>query len=548
MTKRRAMVIGLDGATWELLDGFMERGIMPRLKALVDEGCRGPLWSAVPPMTATAWTSFVTGKGPGKHGIYDWTEPMPKSYVYEPVDSRKVKSETILEIATNAGLRVATVNLPLTYPCRPLNGVAISGMLTPDKESPGFCYPESFREEIDRLAPNYIIDTHLSDSFEDILPFCDRLTEMLEERGRVIRHLLDQEPWDLFVTVWVEMDRMQHCIWQFIDPEHPYYDADGAALYEERILDVYRLLDVRIGEMVDRRGEDCDVLFISDHGFGPCRAKVFLNTWLAEAGFLKFKEGGDDMRGRLNHVRGLMDRMGLDTRKIVETAKKYGAGRIIRSQGAALSRFASGIDWENTQAFCHGTNSIRINLEGREPQGSVRPEDYDAVRERLREALLRMQDDDGNSVISSVKTREELYTGPEVERASDLFIADHDHAVWFYYSEGEIPDTLFEPSGWASGNHKPDGIFLGHGPSFEAGKWVDEPNIIDIAPTLLALLDLPIPDDVDGRVLRETFAETVKPKVLWKEAQKFQAAEGSAFSAAEKAEIEERLRGLGYLQ
>jgi predicted AlkP superfamily phosphohydrolase/phosphomutase len=499
-------------------------------------------------MTATAWTSFVTGKGPGKHGIYDWTEPMPRSYVYEPVDSRKVKSETILEMASEAGLRVASVNLPLTYPCRPLNGVAVSGMLTPDKSSPGFTYPPSFKEEIERLSPDYLIDTHLSDSFEDIIPFCDRLEAMLEERGKVVRHLLDQEPWDLFVTVWVEMDRMQHCIWQFIDPKHPFYDPEGAARYEERILDVYRLLDVRVGEMVDRRGDNCDIIFISDHGFGPCRAKVFLNTWLAKAGFLAFKEGGSEKRGRLNQVRGLMDKVGLDTRKIVETAKRFGAGRLIRSQGAALSRFASGIDWAQTQAFCHGTNSIRINLEGREPQGSVSTEDYEGVRQAIKEALLAMRDADGNVVVTDVQTREELYSGPEVDRASDLFIADHDHAVWFYYSEGEMPDTLFENSGWASGNHKPNGIFLGHGPSFSKGTWVDEPKIIDIAPTLLSLLGIPIPDDVDGRVLKETFAKGQCPEVLWREATGFAGVAGTGFSDAERAEIEERLRGLGYLQ
>jgi len=542
------MVIGLDGATWELLDGFMERGIMPRLQALVEEGCRGPLWSVVPPMTATAWTSFVTGKGPGKHGIYDWTEPMGNSYVYEPVDSRKVKSETILEMASDKGLRVATVNLPLTFPCRELNGVAVSGMLTPDKDSPGFTYPASFRQTIEDLSPDYIIDTHLSDSFEDILPFCERLETMLNERGKVIRHLLDDEPWDLFVTVWVEMDRMQHCIWQFIDPEHPYYDKEGAALYEERILDVYRLLDKRIGEMVDRRGENCDVIFISDHGFGPCRAKVFLNTWLAEHGFLKFKDSSNHTRDRLNRVRSVLDGMGIDTRKIIDIAKRYGGGRLIRNQGAALSRFASGIDWSQTKAFCHGTNSIRINLEGREPEGSVPQEQYEDVRKELREALLGMTDDDGTNVISDVRMREELYSGPEIHRASDLFVADHDHSVWFYYSEGTIPDVLFEPSGWASGNHKPNGIFLGHGPSFSKGTWVDEPNIIDIAPTILSLMDLPIPDDVDGRILKETFAEGYRPQVLWREAGVYDAATESAFSDKERAEIEERLRGLGYLQ
>jgi len=174
--------------------------------------------------------------------------------------------------------------------------------------------------------------------------------------------------------------------------------------------------------------------------------------------------------------------------------------------------------------------------------------EYKAVLARLKEALLAMKDDEGNTVITEVLTRDELYAGPETNRASDLFIADHDHAVWFYYSEGEMPDTLFEDSGWASGNHKPNGIFLGHGPSFSKGQWVDEPNIIDITPTLLSLLGLPIPDDVDGRVLKETFEPGFRPEILWTEAEQFKASEGAGFSAAERAEIEERLRGLGYLQ
>ena len=546
--RRRVMVLGLDGATWELLDRLFSRGLMPNLQALTSQGARGPLWSVVPPMTATAWTSFATGKGPGKHGIYDWTEPMDGSYVYEPVDSRRVNSRTLFEVLSDHGLRSATVNLPLTYPCRPLDGVAVSGMLTPSTEVSGFTYPPEFVDTIRTLCPDYVIDTHLTDSFEDVLPFLERLETMLHERTRLLLHLLEQEDWDLFVTVFVEMDRMQHCVWQFIDEDHAYYDAEGAARYADRIFAIYKLMDDKIGELVAAKGPDCDVVFISDHGFGPCRAKVFLNTWLAQEGLLVFKEGGQDVRGHIHKVRTLLGRAGVDTRRILEAAKALGAEKFVQRQGASFSRFAASIDWEQTVAYCHGTNSVRINLAGREPEGSVAPEDYEAVRERVRTALLAMKDSDGESVISDVQTREELYSGPEVGRAADLLIAGHDESVWFYYSEGEIPDVVFEAPGWASGNHKANGIFLGHGPSFAEGIQVDDPNIIDIFPTLLAILGVPIPDDQDGRILRHTFREGFRPRVLWKEAAHYEGSTESVFSAKEKAEIEERLRGLGYLQ
>ena len=546
MSKRRVMVIGLDGATWELLDGFMERGLMPRLSSLCAQGAKGELNTVVPPMTATAWTSFITGKGPGKHGVYDWTEPMANSYVYEPVDSTRIKASTILEIASNHGRRVSSVNLPLTFPCRKINGVAVSGMLTPSVETAGFTWPPDFVDELMEISPGYEIDTHLTEAFEDVLPFCDRLERLINKRSVLVKELLLREDWDLHVTVWVEMDRLQHCIWHFIDPEHTNFDAEGAEKYADRILEIYTLLDDQIGMMVDNKGDDCDIIFVSDHGFGQCRNKVFLNTWLAEKGFLKFKDAGD-VRGRMNSIRGVMDKLGVDTRKIVDVAKRFGAGGILSRQGAALSRFAAGIDWENTVAYCHGTNSVRINLEGREPLGSVSRSDYAKVGEELRDALLSMRDADGQAVITKVQLRDEIYFGAEVERASDVVITEHDTSVWFYYSEGTIPNQLFEESGWASGNHKPNGIFLGVGPSFDSREVIGA-DIIDIAPTVLALMGLPIPDDMDGSVLYSALSREELAPVRYTEAKGFAGDSSGSFSDKQRGEIEERLRGLGYLQ
>jgi len=539
------VVIGLDGATWKLLDRLFLEGVMPNLARLQAEGTRGPLWSVVPPMTATAWTSYQTGKGPGKHGIFDWTEPVAGSYLYRPIDSTHLQSKTIFELLSACRKRVATVNLPLTFPARPINGVAVGDMLTPSKDTPGFLYPPEFRATLDQLSPDYAIDTHLCEAEEDILPFLARLRHLLDERGKVVRHLMEQEPWDLFCCVWVELDRMQHCLWHIVDPLHPRFDARLAEKYRAAILEVYRLVDTRVGEMVERRPEGANVFFISDHGFGPCRYKVFLNTWLAQEGFLKFKEGGRARRDQLNRVRGLLGKAGIDTRKLLDAARRFGGGAILGA-GDSLSRFAAEIDWEHTVAFCHGTNAVRINLRGRDKQGSVDPAEYDAVVERLRERLLAMRDPEGSLVIRGVKRRDELYQGPNVHLAADVLIAEHDDSVWFYYSEGAVPEQVFEPSGWASGNHEPDGLFLAWGPDIAAGTREDT-SINDIAPTLLALLGVAIPDDVDGTVLRDILAPGRSLRPTWSEAVAWTGTARTQDAATNRA-IEERLRGLGYLQ
>lgn len=543
----RAMVIGLDGATWKLIDRLVDEGVMPRLGRLRDEGVHGPLWSVVPPMTATAWTAFQTGKGPGRHGIYDWTEPVPGTYLYRPIDSTRVRSRTLFEELSARGRRVATVNLPLTWPARPIAGVAVGDMLTPDKDTPGFTFPPAFRTELDRVAPDYVIDTFLCESEADIRPFLDRLHAMIDGRGRLVRHLLGRERWDLFCTVWVEMDRMQHCLWHIVDDRHPAFDRRLADLHREAILGVYRRLDQEIGAMVDLAGPDANVWFISDHGFGPCRYKVFLNTWLAQEGFLSFREGGRDARGRLNRVRALLGRAGVDTRKLLETARRLGADRLLGARAGALSRFAAEIDWSKTVAYCHGTNAVRINLQGREPQGVVSPADYERVREALIERLTAMVDPEGHRVIHSVRRREDLYAGPHVDEAADLLIAQHDDSVWFYYSEGEVPERVFEPSGWASGNHEPDGLFLGWGPDLRRGARVEEMNIVDILPTLFAGMGEAIPDDIDGRPRVEVFDPAVRVAPRWKEAETW-SAPAPERDAAGDAAIEARLRGLGYLQ
>lgn len=545
--RNRTVVIGLDGATWDLLDSFFGEGVLPNLERLRREGAWGKLRSVVPPMTATAWTSSMTGKGPGKHGIYDWTEPVGGSYLYRPIDSTRVMSRTLFEQLSERGQQICTVNLPLTWPARPINGIAVGDMLTPSKESPGFTHPPSFKAELDRLVPDYQIDTHLCEKEGDLLPFLARLRTMLEGRGTLVRQLMERQSWDLCWVVWVEMDRMQHCLWHIFDRSHPYHDEILARRYREPILDIYRLLDVRVGEMLERRPAGSNVFFLSDHGFGPCRYKVFLNTWLAQEAFFSLKKEGNQGRQRMQRLRGLLDRAGLDTRRIIGTAKKLGLGNILARNSDSLSRFAADIDWENTQAFCHGTNAIRINLRGRERYGSVDPSDYDRVLRRLKERLLAMRDPEGNPVIQKVQTREELYSGPYVEGAADLLISDHDDSVWFYYSEGEVPEEVFERSGWSSGNHKPDGIFLAWGPDIRPGE-IQGAHINDFMPTILASMGVPIPDDVDGRPLAEIFDRRSKIRPLFKEATLFQPKQESGHDAATNAAIEDRLRGLGYLQ
>ena len=289
----RVLIIGLDGAVWRVLDAMIEAGRMPNLKALVDGGAAGNLRSTVPPITVPAWSSFMTGKNPAKHGIYEFLVREEGSYNERPISARSRRARTIWRILTDAGKKVVCLNVPTTYPPEEVNGVMVSGFLTPSGAR-DFVTPNSLLPEIEeKFGPYYlymktkITGTAMSD--EAVRTLLDDCRQMLDYKTKVATWLAERERPDVLIThVW-GTDRLQHELWDILDPTHPASDAGKVARNKAAVEDYYEFLDGKIGELRAAMGEDVHTVIMSDHGFGPIYKIIDLNWWLYENGFLAFK-------------------------------------------------------------------------------------------------------------------------------------------------------------------------------------------------------------------------------------------------------------------
>ncbi len=539
----RVLILGLDGASWRLTQKLVGEGRMPTMRRMLAEGTAGPLYSTLPDISPTAWASFMTGKNPGQHGVYGFGLKVPGSYFLEPFSSRgRVQGATLWGILSARGRRVASINVPMTYPPEAVNGVMIAGFGTPDERGNRFVHPPALIDELRaRLGP-YILDLNWAD-YEDrgILALLADARRMTQQRAEYGLHVLKSESWDLFALVFVSTDRLQHCLWQYLDPQVPLTPEQKKI--RGVLLDYYDFLDGVLGEFL-AASPDATVLAISDHGFGPFRGTIQINSWLAQQGFLTWEARN---QARLRWAVKLAKRLGMTRR---------GFGRLVRSLGLdeyhhleKVTLRVNNIRWAQTRAFSYTPNGIYFNLKGREREGTVEPgAEADHLFEQLKERLLDLRDPaTGNRVVRRVARPQEVYRGPRVGLAPDLILADADPSYTFNFNLYPTAD-VFERSGWRSGNHDPEGLLVAYGPRVARGWHLQRANLVDVCPTALFLLGEPVPSDMDGRPLTELVSaaegELAAPGTCEPQA----AEAGEVMSAEEQAMVFERLRGLGYFE
>ncbi|MFQ5427448.1 MAG: alkaline phosphatase family protein [Thermodesulfobacteriota bacterium] len=545
---KKVMIIGLDGASFTVLRPWMDEGLLPNLKRLADDGVTGELQSTIPPVTGPAWTTFMTGKLPGKHGVYDFVRPDPGGEGMKIVSYDTIASETVFSLLTRHDKKICAVNLPLTYPVPDVNGYMISGMLTP-KSVDDFMKPESLAAELRDKGINYVQDVWWQRYDEsEIEDFLKNLIRCTEERIKTNRYLCGRCNWDFFVTVFIGTDRIQHCLWEYIFP-----DQDATAKKKrvtELIKKYYMMVDGFIGEMFDGLEADTSLLIMSDHGFGPLTGKVFINTLLSELGYLKF-----DLEALANLKRRGKGRSGIKkVIKSVDVFKLWGKiGPAVMKKVKRMSAydFLKCIDWSKTAAYAASNTEqgIYINLKGRNPGGIVEPEEYDARRDEVIKVLKGIvHPETGEKMVSHVFKREEVYEGSCVDSAPDIifFLKNGE-----YLSDVQPSESVFEPRSWrtGSGTHRTEGILLAYGRDIRSGESIEGAGIADILPTILYLLDIPIPDDLDGKVLTGIFKDdfSKKKKAVYEKALDERKGQAVSYSEEEEAELEERLKGLGYL-
>ncbi len=551
----KVLVLGIDGGEWSLVEPWAAEGKLPNLARLMARGARGKLRSSFPPMTAAAWTSFITGKNPGKHGIFDFYELEPNSYRIRYTNANARRAPSLWKMLSEAGKRVCVVNVPMTYPPEQVNGCLIAGMDAPGTQSP-FTYPADLYAELKKRVGDYQIDLAYLENVKTDAARDAALRQLLDIerlRGKAMRYLLQREAWDFAMVVFTATDRVQHYFWKYMDAAHPSFEPDKAARFGDAILRAYQTVDEQIGQLLEVVDDETTTFVMSDHGFGPIANKCFfLNEWLRENGWLQYA-----IRNTQHATRGSLPLRLLRKAEAIlkETLPSSWRTHIIRLAPWLREKFVSAvflsdIDWSKTKAFSDDQRPyIWINSVGRFPQGIVKSDEYDRLCDDIVNGLRQLKSPDGTPAIQQVH-RISDFAAPLT--APDIVFSVWDDGAYqvapsFRRQAGEgVLTTRKQFAGRGEWNacHRHDGIWLATGTPVRQGGKLDA-SICDLAPTILHLMGLPVPDDVDGRVLTEALTDTADVRFV--EADPATANNGATYSAEEEEEIAEKLRGLGYL-
>lgn len=555
---RRALVIALDGTTFDLIGPWLDDRSMPNLARLRREGACGPLRSIVPPVTAPAWCTFMTGKNPGKHGVFEFFLREPGNFEETPVSSRARVGRTVWDILGKAGRKVLVVNVPVTYPPKPVNGWLIGDFLTP-MGSRDFTFPAELLDEVEAVTGPYQlyhVEVYRPGKGQVVL---DELERVLEANRRANLWLLENKAWDFaMLHVW-GTDRYGHELWHVLDSSHPAHDPAEALILRERCLEYWRRVDAVVGEWL-AAAPDATHIVLSDHGFGPIHNFLVFNVWLLQQGFLRLK------RDLPTFVRRALFELGFSPALGYRTAMKLGFARMRLAAGVGTRRrlldrinrvFLSlaDVDWSRTRVYSKGNyGQLFLNLRGREPDGVVEPgEEARRVVEEVVRALRELRDPDtGEPLVGEIWTPEQLYEGPFLRRAPDITFLPVDMRNKALGTVDFTSHRFVERAYGNSGDHRMDGVLFVRGPGVRPGATVRDARLIDVAPTILHHLGQPVPSDFDGRVLTELFTseEAVSNPVRVVEAgvsEELPPAEDSGLTDEERREIRDRLKGMGYL-
>jgi len=550
----KVLVIGLDGATFDLIKPWADAGYLPTLQRLMQEGAHGSLRSTVPPMTGPAWTTFATGVNPGKHRLYDWIAREPQSYQFLPVTALDCKAPMLYSLLSQTGRRVCALNIPMTYPPMAVNGVVVSGLPAPSTRTT-ITYPTELYQEIIDAVGDYILYPDPGQAYSDsgVDAFLARLYKTTELRVRTLEYLRSREAWDFAMVVFNGTDTICHALWKYMDKTHPLHDPAQAAKYGNAIRDYYHTLDGYLAQIVDTLADDTTLLVMSDHGFGPFHKFIHVNNWLLRENFMQLKP---DARSRIKHA---LFRSGFSPMNVYDTLMRLGFGalkrEVVRGQGQGLLKtlFLSfeDVDWGRTQAYSLGNvGQIRINLAGREPFGCVQPgAQYEQVRSTIIDRLATLRDPKtGEAVVETVYRREELYSGDYLDEAPDIVFLPR-RLEYFGFGEYEFGShkIIEAMKRGISGTHRMNGIFMAYGAAVRKGVEIQNANLTDLAPTILHLMGETVPAHMDGRVLAEAVCEDFEPVVRQRDTVALSSDTGPGLSAEEQKVVADRLRSLGYV-
>jgi predicted AlkP superfamily phosphohydrolase/phosphomutase len=406
---KKVVVLGLDGVPYTLLKRFAEEGVMPHTRDLLASGTLAQMDTALPEISSTAWTSFMTGANPGRHGVYGFMDLDPKTYKLQFTNFNSVKTSTVWDYLSRAGQRSMVLNIPTTYPARDLVGVLISGFVAIDLKRATF--PTSLVPYLEQVGYKLDVDTTTFKNGTDA--FVAELWDALAKRETVLWKLLTEEEWSLYIGVVTETDRLHHYMWAAIeDPAHKYHGF---------FKDYYRKVDAFIGRVFEKVGKDALFMIMSDHGFCEIEQEVYLNRWLEEEGYLAFSENPP------------------------------------QSHQSIL---------ESTRAFNMDPARIYVHRKGAYAKGSVEAKDAPGIIDEIAEKL-RTLTIGGKPVIDKIWRKDELYSGLYLPQGPDLVLLPH---RGFDLKGTIIQKSIYGRSVLTGMHTQDDAVFFVNRPIAKSGK------------------------------------------------------------------------------
>lgn len=559
MNKNRVLIIGLDGASLDVLEPWARAEKLPSLYEIMRSGSYGRLESVFPIVSSAAWTSFMTGMNPGKHGLFDFVRRDADSYHLRPVNRTHSRGTSIWKYLSQEGKRVIVLNVPMTYPVEELNGAIVAGLGAPLNKK--FTHPQLLENDLSAHGYRHIKKTFFWPGNE--MAEIQEIYELADHVTWLAKKMIQSQDWDFFMVVYRETDEVGHFFWKDQDSNHPQHDPAKAAAFGNTILEYYQHIDQAIGELRQMAGDDVNTIIMSDHGQGPLYKDVYLNEWLRQQGFLCTQSSGT----ALPASKKLFSRLGLTRSGISAFLRRNHLGKletwikdILGDRIAVLpvstrAEFPEGIDWARTRAYSFGyMGQIYINLKGREPMGIVEPgEDYEKALVEISAALNQLIDpQDGKPVIDRILRGSELYQGAMSTHAPDLLLEmrGFSYITRKGYEFGSQNGTIFStPATFENGSHRLEGMLVMSGPDIKhVSDRQKNASIIDLAPTILHMFGYQKPAAMDGMVLNtwlNQFSDT--PTNLTDIDQDGFDPKEIPLNEEEEQEMVDHLRKLGYL-
>jgi predicted AlkP superfamily phosphohydrolase/phosphomutase len=529
----KTLFIGMDGATFTVLDDLVKPGdggpVMPFLASVFARGARAKLRSTPNPLTPPAWVSLMTGRSPGHHGVYDFirAEERGAEVFFTLYDARDCRCETIWSIASRQGKKIAALNFPFTAPPSPeLNGSVVPGFV-PWRHLRRNTHPNDLYDRL-KAIPEFNAQ-ELAWDFEQEKQSGNELSDHDREQWvkyhlpreqqwfRVAEYLMREEAPDLMAVLFDGVDKLQHQAWPYVDPRLQKGELSGFHhRMRELSLGYFRQLDGFIEALVTAAGPDVQVFFASDHGFTASTEIVRINAYLAQKGYVHFRDLPEGEAGERRD-----------------------------------NSYFAHLDWDRTTAYCRtpSCNGITIRVARNPGEKGVPAAEYEAFRNRLIRDLEDLKDaETGERIISEIHKREDVFAGAAMRDAPDLQLVLRD----FGFVSVKNIQPVVEKRNYPIGTHHPDGVFLACGPGIVSGKMLGKRQIMDVAATLLYSLGLDVPSDLEGQVPTAMFTPEHReahpvtlgaPTLGGRNDEQIEAMDDD-----EKKQIMEQLQLLGYME